>query len=448
VTPPVRTLVYGFATTGQAVARALVKRGLEAVLVDDHPSTDAREAAELMGMEVLESPSRAQLARLVEGVDALAPSPGIPDLHPVFEAVAVADVPVISEFDLAREWDHRPMVAITGTDGKTTVTSLVTGMLQRSGTRALTAGNDAMPLVEAIDRDDVDVFVVEASSFRLGHTRQFEPRVATWLNFAPDHLDVHRSVEAYERAKARIWTDVAPDGSAIANADDPVVMRNRNQTRRAITFSTAIDADYCVVDGQLRGPGGAVVIDVDELGRSMPHDVSNALAAAATATAAGASIDAVREGLREFRGLPHRVELIGEWRGVRWFDDSKATVPHATLAAVRGFHSVVLIAGGRNKGVDLAPLAGAREHVRAVVAMGEAADEVEAVFGGLVPVERVHTNMDDVVTVASDLAESGDAVLLSPGCASFDWFTSYEQRGDAFRASVERQLHHTVEVAE
>jgi UDP-N-acetylmuramoylalanine--D-glutamate ligase len=147
-------VVYGFARTGQSMARALVARGRDVVVVDDHPSTDALAAAQLIGMEVLESPSRAQLSTLLSRADALLPSPGIPDVHPVFEVAAAADVPVLSEFDLAREWDDRPIVAITGTDGKTTVTTLVADMLQRSGVRAVAAGNDALPLVEAIDQKD------------------------------------------------------------------------------------------------------------------------------------------------------------------------------------------------------------------------------------------------------------------------------------------------------
>lgn len=398
-----------------------------------------------MDMEVIENPSRAQLVQLVDAVDALVPSPGIPDAHQVFDVAAAAGVPVASQLDLAREWDDRPLVAVTGTDGKTTVTSMVTKILQASGKRALAAGNDAVPLVEAIDRDDVDLFVVEASSFTLGHTQHFSPTVATWLNFAPDHLDVHRSVDAYERAKAKIWTGLAGDGVAVANADDPVVMRNRNQHMRAVTFSTRGMADYNLADGELLGPHGDVIIAVDELSRSMPHDVGNALAAAATAIAAGAGIDPVHDVLHTFEALPHRVEFVGEWNGVRWFDDSKATVPHATLAALRAFDSVVLIAGGRNKGLDLGPLADAAGRVRAVVAIGEAADEVARAFAGTT-VEQVQSGIDEAVAVADGLAEPGDVVLLSPGCASFDWFSSYRQRGEAFRAAVGRRFE-TPEVA-
>jgi UDP-N-acetylmuramoylalanine--D-glutamate ligase len=446
VIAPARTLVYGFATTGQSIARALTKRGHGVVVADDHPSRSARDAAQLSGMDVVEAPSRAQLARLVSDVDALAPSPGVPDRHPVFDEARRAGVPVISEFDLARTWDDRPLVAITGTDGKTTVTSMVTEMLQQSGRKAVTAGNDALPLVEAIDRDDVELFVVEASSFRLGHTERFTPQVATWLNFAPDHLDVHASLEAYEQAKAKVWRDLEDGAAAVANADDPVVMRNRNQTMRSITFATDRAADYRLEGERLLAPDDSLIALRQELWRDLPHDVSNALAATATATAAGADLDAVRAVLQSFGGLPHRVELVGEWDGVRWYDDSKATVPHATLAAVAGFESVVLIAGGRNKGLDLTPLIEAADRVRGVVAIGEAADDIARIFEGVRPVEVVRTTIADAVDAAAALGVRGDVVLLSPGCASFDWFSSYGERGDAYRAAVARRFDTAPEV--
>lgn len=442
---PRRALVYGFATTGRSAARALVKRDRTVIIVDDHPSDDARDTAQLMGMELVEAPSRAQLRTLLDQVDVLLPSPGIPDRHPVFAEAIAAGVPVLSEFDLAQAWDDRDLVVITGTDGKTTVTTMVTAMLRSSGVRAVTAGNDSLPLVEAIDREDVEVFVVEASSFRLGHTRRLVPRVATWLNFAADHLDVHRDLDAYERAKANIWRDLPDSGVSVANADDPVVMRHRPSSGRSVTFAIEAPADYRLEGEVLREEHGEVVVRVDELWRALPHDVSNALAATATAMAAGADLDAVREVLRTFAGLPHRVELVGEWSGVRWYDDSKATVPHATLAAVRGFDSVVLIAGGRNKGLDLGPLREAAERVRAVVAIGEAADEVAAALSSVGHVEIVTTGMDDAVATAARLSVPGDTVLLSPGCASFDWFGSYRERGEAFRDAVLRHLDLTTE---
>ena len=287
--------------------------------------------------------------------DGVLPSPGVPERHPVFAIAAAAGVPVRSEFDLAATWDRRPFLAITGTDGKTTVTTMVTAMLRASGVRAVAAGNIDVPLVAAIDDPEPEVFVVEASSFRLSHATVFRPTVATWLNVAADHQDVHLSVSGYHAAKARVWANLTADDLAVANADDPVVLAHAGGVPRLQTFGLGGPgtADWYVDGSMLRGPDALEIVDVGELHRSLPHDVANALAAAATAMNGGAVIDGVRTALREFRGLPHRVELVGEAGGVRYFDDSKATAPHATLAAVAGFRSVVLIAGGRNKGLDL-----------------------------------------------------------------------------------------------
>ncbi len=430
--------MVGFGVTGQAVARALRQHGHEVVVVDDHPSPAARTAAELAAVDLIESPSRAQLDDLVRTVDAVVPSPGVADDHPVFAAATAMGRGVISEFDLAAAWDDRPLLAVTGTDGKTTVTTMVTDMLVASGRVALAVGNTDIPLVSAIERDDVDVFVVEASSFRLGHTQRFRPAVATWLNFAPDHLDVHASLARYEAAKARIWADLdaGPGGGvAVANADDPVVAGHIRPEVRTVTFGLGADADYHVVDDRLVTDDGRDLVGVDDLPRSLPHDLANALAASATALEGGADLAGVQETLRRFQGLSHRVSHVGRARGVDWFDDSKATAPHAVLAALAGFDSVVLIAGGRNKGVDLSVLATATDRIRAVVAIGEARDEVAAAFAGRRPVVGAD-DMAAAVAAAADLAVAGDVVLLSPGCASFDWYASYGERGDDFAAQV------------
>jgi UDP-N-acetylmuramoylalanine--D-glutamate ligase len=436
LTTPSRPLVVGYGVTGQAMVAALVAHGATVTVVDDHPAPAARAVAELATVDLVEAPSAQELATLVARSDAVLPSPGVPDRHPVFAAARDASVPVLSEFDLAAEWDDRPLVAITGTDGKTTVTTLVTEMFEASGRPALAVGNTDVPLVQAIDRPDLEVFVVEASSFRLGHSRHFEPAVATWLNFAEDHLDVHDTVTGYQDAKARIWSDLGPDrGVAVANADDPVVMARRNPRCRTVTFGVDLPADYHLDGEALVAPTGTVIVERGELWRDLPHDVSNALAASATALEGGATLDGVRQVLRTFAGLAHRVSLVATADGIGWYDDSKATAPHATLAAVRGFASVVLIAGGRNKGLDLSVLADAADHLRAVVAIGEATDDVIAAFDGVRPVQAA-TSMVEAVQVARRLARPGDAVLLSPGCASFDWYSSYGERGDDFAAAV------------
>lgn len=428
-------LVVGLGVTGEAVVRSLLTRGLDAVVVEDRPGGRHVALAADLGVEFLKAPAPDELERAVRAADSVVPSPGVPDAHPVFSLAQDAGIPVRSEFDLAAAWDSRPLVAITGTNGKTTVTTLVTDMLTASGRRAVAAGNTDLPLVAAIDDAGVETFVVEASSFRLGHSERFRPAVGTWLNFAPDHLDVHASLDAYEAAKARIWSDQGPDDLAVANADDVVVRSHRGPARR-VTFSLADRAEgFRVVDGVLVTDGDEALVTVDALWRHFPHDVANALAASATAIGAGATLPGVRGTLTGFGGMRHRVELVGERDGVTFYDDSKATVPHAVTAALAGFDSVVLVAGGRNKGIDLSPLAARAESVRAVVSIGEAAAQVEAAFADLCPVQRA-VSMDDAVHRAAALAQPGDAVLLSPGCASFDWYTSYGDRGDDFARAV------------
>lgn len=433
-------LVLGLGVTGRAVLRALVSHGESAVAADDSPPDAGRQLAAELGVRLVEKPDEAALASLIEQVEAVVPSPGVPDRHPVFRLASRAGCPILSEFDLAALWDDRPHVAITGTNGKTTVTELTRSMLEASGLRAAAVGNTEVPLVAAIEDPAIDVFVVEASSFRLLHTRRFSPEVGTWLNLAPDHLDNHQTFEAYAAAKARIWEHQRPEQVAVGNADDPLVSaRLESAPARRVTFGLTPSADNRLELGRLLLADGSLLAQPDELHRAFPHDLSNALAAAATTIAGGGTVEGARAALLAFRGLPHRVWLVGEAGGVRWYDDSKATAPHATRAAVRGFESVVLIAGGRNKGVDLHELAMEADRVRAVVAIGEAGQEVSAAFDAIRPV-RAAGSMDEAVDAAASLARPGDVVLLSPACASFDWYSSYAERGDDFVRAVREHL--------
>jgi len=441
-----RSVVVGLGVTGRAVLRALARRGHEVVAVDDRPGPDALAAAAEVGVGVVEAPDAGGLAALLDGAAEVLPAPGLPDRHPVFAAAAAAGVPVRSELDLAARWDRRPVVAVTGTDGKTTVTELTTRILVASGVEAVACGNTETPLVVAIDDPGTEVFVVEASSFRLLHSERFAPRAAAWLNFAPDHLDNHRSLAEYEAAKARIWRWQGAGDVAIGNAGDPVVARHlAGAPARHETFSVTGPADWRLEGGALVAPGGDVVVAVDDLPRRFAHDLANGLAAAALARPAGGSLAGAADALRAFRGLPHRLALVGDAGGVRWYDSSKATTPHAALNDVSVVAPVVdgrvvLVAGGRNKGLDLSVLAAA-PGLRAVVAIGEAAEEVAAAFEGACPVVRA-ASMAEAVAAARDLALVGDAVVLAPGCASFDWYRSYGERGDDF-ARLVGEIHHS-----
>ncbi len=446
-------LLVGFGVTSRAVARALVARGHRPVVLEDRPGDEQRKVAAELGIDLVEQPDADAIAAAVASATVLLPSPGVPDHHPVFAAARAAGLSVASEFDLAQAWDARPVVAITGTNGKTSVTMMVTDALDRSDRPAMAVGNTDVPFVEAIDEQATEVFVVEASSFRLAHSDRFRPRVAAWLNFAPDHLDAHATLEDYEAAKASIWSNLGSGSVAVVNLDDPVVVARAaaldHDSVEVVGFSLdllpgsagptdgTVDWGVTAVDGRptVVGPSGPLIA-VDELARRQPHDVANALATAALAMAAGATATGVAEALRHFTGLPHRLQPIGSWDGVDWYDDSKATVPHATVAAVGGFESVVLIAGGHPKGLAFDPLRSTVPPVRAVVAIGTAAPEIEAVFGDLVEV-TVATTMDQAIEAAAGLARPGDAVVLSPACASFDWYRNYEERGDDFRRRVQ-----------
>ena len=434
VGPGAVVVVVGYGLHGQAVTAALRARDVPVVVVDDRPSDAARDHASDRGISLVTAPDQATLRSIMDDATHLLPTPGLPEHHPVFSLAAERDLPVIGEFDLAGQWDARPCVAVTGTNGKTTVTTMVTEMLVADGRRAVMCGNMELPLVTAIDDPDTQVFVVEASSFRLGHSRTFSPTVATWLNFEPDHLDVHPSLAIYEAAKARIWAN--HPGVAVGSATDPVVRRNMPGRPTDRTFGAGGDA--VVEDGWVTVHGRRLVA-VTELARSLPHDIENALAAALTAVEAGCSDEAVATVLRAFTGLPHRVQLIGEADGVRWYDDSKATTPHAVIAGVSGFDHAVLIAGGRNKGVDLQPLAELGARLRGVVAIGEAAEEVRAVFDASTPVTTADS-MPAAVAAAAEMAQPGDAVVLSPACTSYDWYANYSERGDDFARIVTERI--------
>ncbi len=429
----------GLGITGRAVAEALLARGHEVVAFDDRPSSSVDDWANSSGV-VVTQPGPGELQAALASADVAVPAPGLPDSHAFFAEADAAGVDIISEFDLAGEWDQRPCVAVTGTDGKTTVVNLIDRMLNASGVSSAMVGNTDTPWVRAIDDPTTDVFVVEASSFRLAHSRRFAPQVALWLNFGPDHLDAHHSLDAYEAAKASIFAHVPAEGLVIANRDDTVVARHSEAVVHASVETFGLDdrGPHGVRDGQLIVAGQPLVAIAD-LVRALPHDIANALAAAAASLAIGATRQGCADALRAFQGLEHRVEFVLEHQGVRWFNDSKATTPHASEAGLSGFDSVVLLAGGRNKGLSFDGLAAQSERLRHVVAMGESADLIVDVFAELAPTSTA-ASMVEAIDQAAAAAQPGDVVLLSPACASFDWYRNYAARGEDFKRLVRERF--------
>ena len=446
-----RVVVVGLAVTGDALVRHLTRGGDDVIVVEDTPGpgpeyTARVQNARAAGADVVERPGAVRAGSLAAVADLVVPSPGVPERHPAIAAARRAGVAIRSEVDLASELARRAdgpaLAAVTGTNGKTTVTTLTAAMLTASGVRAVAAGNIGRPLIEAVD-DDVDVVVAEVSSFQLNFTTDaFRPRAAALLNLGSDHLDWHRTFDAYARAKSKVFAHQQGDDLLVFSADDPVVAGLAAEAQgRRVPFSVAPGAasGYRVLDTA----GGPMLVTAEDNGivafealpRRTPPDVANALAAAALAVDLGADLASVRTTLLGFSGLAHRMQLVSERAGVRYIDDSKATNVHATVAAVGALDHVVLLAGGRNKGLDLGELRALAPRLRAVVAIGEAAGEITDAFSGPTPVV-VAMSMREAVRVARDLAEPGDTVLLSPACASFDWYPSYSARGDDFAREV------------
>jgi UDP-N-acetylmuramoylalanine--D-glutamate ligase len=442
-------LVIGLAETGVAVARRMRAEGDDVVVLEDTPiATDRYRArvasAHEVGATVVEAPDPETARSLAAKAELVVPSPLVRVDHVAVTAASEAGIPVRSEIDLAADRAAVPIIAVTGTNGKTTVTSMTAALLVESGVRARAAGNIGRPLIEAVADDDLDVIVAEVSSFQLRFTDTFAPRVAILLAITPDHLDWHGSFDDYVAAKARVTERQGANDLLVFDADDARATHVARTTQaRTIGVSVRSDAldSYRVVDDALVFPDATSLMPLSALRRALMHDRTNALAAAAAAFELGATPDGARAALASYATMPHRVALVGEANGVRWYDDSKATNPDAALRAVASFDSVVLLAGGRNKGLDLSVLASLPERLRGVVAFGEAAPEVVAAFAGRPkpPVVTV-TSMREAVRAAARLARPGDAVLLSPACASFDAYDGYAARGDDFAAEVRAEI--------
>ncbi|WP_298337064.1 UDP-N-acetylmuramoyl-L-alanine--D-glutamate ligase [Ferrimicrobium sp.] len=421
-----RVLVVGFGVSGLGAAKALADRGARLSLAED--KARLREAASLGEQRFEHSGTIAELRS--ETWDLVVVSPGISPERLGLEPLANR---VIGELELGWLLADAPVSAITGTNGKTTVATLTQMML---GSEATLCGNAGVSFA-AVACSGATRYVVEASSFQLTWAPTLAPASATWTNFTPDHLDWHGTLEAYRLAKAKLFAQLPRTGVAILNADDPVVeatLLPEGVARR--TFSMEGPADYHVAKGNLVGPDEVVLTSLASLGRGGPIGVANALTAWATADAAGADPERVRAVLEEFRGLEHRQELVGEWNGILWVNDSKATTPVAAAAGISSFTHVILIAGGRGKGLSFEPMAAVADRVGHCITIGECGPEIGELFRAHDVPTTMATSMREAVALATTKAQAGDVVLLAPGAASFDWYDSYAVRGRDFKAAV------------
>ena len=435
--------VHGLAVTGRAVATAFRAHGWDVRVSDDRADASHRAFADSVGAVFVDVSAPGGTDALLLGADVLVPAPGVPPHSPVVAAALARSVPVRSEIDIAYDWEQvrergpRPVLAVTGTDGKTTTTMLTAALLRGSGLTVEEVGNTDVPFMAAVDDPSLDAFVVECSSFRLRFVDTFRAEAAVWLNFAPDHLDWHPDLDDYGWSKERVWAHATGGDVAVAPSGSRRILEAAGRSAaRVVTFGLE-GADYRVEKGNLVSPHG-VLCSTDSLWRSMPHDITNSLAAAALVIESGlVPAGSVGEALRTFVPAHHRIEHVGRFDGVDWYDDSKATSPHAAATAIRAFEKVVLIAGGRNKGLDLRGLACEPDRMVAVVAIGDDAAGVADAFEGVCPVD-IAGDMESAVRSARARASRGVTVLLSPGCTSYDWYSNYGERGDDFVAKVHK----------
>ena len=445
-------VVVGAARSGIAAAELLVRRGARVTLTESRATFEAAARLREHGVQL---ELGGHTPETLAGADLLVVSPGVPLDQAAFDVARERGVEIIGELELAWRWVKGPVIAITGTKGKSTTTTLIGRMLQADGRAVLVGGNIGVPLSAQVEQSTPDTtHVIEASSFQLETTTTFRPSIALWLNFADDHLDRHPTVEAYAAAKARVFANQRAEDWAVLNVDDATVMRHGTTTAaRKAYFSAAhrlddgftVDGEWIVrrtATSDVAQPASVAserLIPIGAVELTGRHMLGNVVAAAAVASIAGVSARAMVDALRGFRGLEHVMEPAGEIGGVRFVNDSKATNVEAARRSIESFdRGVVAVIGGKFKGGNLRELAepmAARG--RAVVAIGEAAPLVREALSGVVPVVEA-SSMRDAVERGYEAAKPDGVVLLAPACASFDWFRDYAERGQVFKAEVER----------
>jgi UDP-N-acetylmuramoylalanine--D-glutamate ligase len=457
--PLMASVVVGLGKTGASCLRYLTKCGIAATATDSRRTppglADIGHLARTLDIRL----GGFDLS-LLDGASQVLMSPGVSLEEPIAKEARARGIEVLGDVELFARAVRAPVIGITGTNGKSTVTSLVASMASAAGRRVLAGGNLGVPVLDLLDQPMPDLYVLELSSFQLETTSSLDLLAAVVLNVTADHMDRYATVEDYAHAKSRIFQRAA---TIVLNADDPRVagmgapgdrgegkrgsaldgagISGERRTRAIVTFSTRhSDADYCLIrtgEQTSLARHGEAVLDIERLKIRGLHNAANALAALALGDAAGLPLPAMLDALESFPGLPHRSAWVADIAGVRYVDDSKGTNVGATIAAVAGMEGpLVMIVGGEGKGQDFAPLAAAfRGKVRHLVLIGKDAPAIEQAFHGEFAAERA-ASMQDAVAAAAHAARPGDTVLLSPACASLDMFRDYGHRGDVFAGAV------------
>lgn len=436
--------MYGLGLSGLAASRLLLSRGVEVVAVDDRPEDKLRlgDLREASGFELV---TGGELKALPANLDGVVVSPGVPSEKPLLQAARQAGLAVISEVELAFPLLDGPVIGITGTNGKSTTTELTGAILRVAGRAVEVCGNIGEPISGRVDGPKGRLFVVELSSFQLENLVTFQPDAAALLNLSPDHLDRYEGFEAYVAAKGEIFRNQGPENVAVVNGDDPAVVAMTAQARarrRMFSRSSEVEDGCFLADGTVweAVPGAApsALFQREDLSLDGAHNLENAMAASLLARRFGAESNHLKVALGGFQGLPHRMERVGEGGRVAFYNDSKGTNVAATSKSLEDLPdgSVHLILGGVHKGDDPRLLADlVRRKVRRLYLIGESADTFRSALEGVVAAE-VSETLERAVASAAESAEAGEVVLLSPACASFDQFSNYAQRGDAFRSMV------------
>lgn len=436
------TVIVGLGSTGLACARYLSRTGQAFVVVDSRPSPPQLEALKQSLPEAQVHLGGFDLA-IFRAASQVIVSPGVSLREPVLARAAALGIPVLGDIELFARAADAPVIAVTGSNGKSTVTSMVGAMVSADGREVRVGGNLGPPALDLLDGPAPDLYVLELSSFQLEATDSLRPAAAVVLNISGDHLDRYPSINAYAAAKERVFRG---EGVMVINLDDPRVVGMARAKRQVIEFGLRPPRGEQFGLVEHRGKpwlacGRVPLLAVDALPLAGRHNVANALAALALGSAAGLSVDAMVKALRAFKGLPHRCEYLPTRDGLRWYNDSKATNVGAAVAAINGLDvngAIVLIAGGDGKGADFIPLRKALlGRARGVVVLGRDAAALERALTGVAPIVRVG-DMGAAVGAARRLAREGDTVVLSPACSSLDMYRNFEARGDAFANAVMR----------
>ena len=444
-----KILVVGLGMTGIATARFLKNMGAVVTVTDMAKEDELGESVAIIRKLGINMELGSHENSTFENADLIVLSPGVPHAIPQIQRAKDKGIDVLGEIELASKFIDQPVIAITGTNGKTTTTTLLGEMLKSSGFNVFVGGNIGSPLIGYVDREEkAEIVVVEVSSFQLDTIESFKPKVGVLLNITEDHLDRYKDFTAYAKSKCRIFENQNSSDTAVLNGDDPLIRKLTENIKSNKLFFAAEknNEEGAVVNGnnitlfseKMPEPGKQKTYDLSGTSIKGKHNIENASAACLAALSAGGTIEGIQTALDNFKGLPHRLEYVATVNGVKYFNDSKATNVDAVIRALECFSDrVILIMGGRNKGADFDSLRDIVRHItKKVIAIGEAKENIISSFNGVVPVNTSAT-MEDAVFTACDAAKPGDVVLLSPACSSFDMYNDYTHRGKVYCEAVE-----------